>query len=88
MNKNKKSIDQMLMALPNLDIDSDDMIQVSDKGEFTPLLRRVGSMLWTLYWSDGKICIIFDIEGKTDVETIQKAYNYCVKQGWIKKERE
>lgn len=47
-------IDKILMSLPYFDIDpDDDTIQVSDKGDYVPILSRVGSK-WQLYWSDGE----------------------------------
>jgi hypothetical protein len=80
-------IDKMLMSLPYFDIDpDDDTIQVSDKGDYVPILSRVGSK-WQLYWSDGEHYYFPVEEENTPTEAIQKAYDYCVEQGWIKKER-
>lgn len=79
-------IDKMLMSLPTFDINPDDgIIQVSDKGEYTPLLCRYGSK-WQLYWAVDDDYYVPNIEGNTPTEAIQKAYDYCVEQGWIKKE--
>ncbi len=79
-------IDKMLMSLPTIDINPDDGVaRMSDKGEYAPLLRRCANK-WHLYWSDGEN-YSFPVEGaNTPTEAIQKAYDYCVEQGWIKKE--
>lgn len=44
----------MLMRLPYIDINPDDLVeQLSDDGEYAPLLCRCG-IKWQLYWSDGE----------------------------------
>lgn len=79
-------IDKMLMSLPIIDINLDDGVaRMSDKGEYAPLLRRCGNK-WHLYWSDGENYSFPVKEENTPTEAIQKAYDYCVEQGWIKKE--
>lgn len=79
-------IDKMLMSLPTFDIDPDEgTIQVRDKGEYAPLLRRCGNK-WHLYWSDGENYFFPIKEENTPTEAIQKAYDYCVEQGWVKRE--
>jgi hypothetical protein len=84
--KTRQSIEQMLMALPNLALDpDDDKVQVSDNGELVPLLCRYGGK-WKLYWSDGNNWYIHNTECDTPTEAIQKVYDYCVEQGWIKEE--
>ena len=78
-------IDKMLMSLPTIDIDPDDGVaRTSDKGEYIPLLCRCGSK-WQLYWSDGEHYYFPVEEENTPTEAIQKAYDYCVEQGWIKR---
>lgn len=84
--KTRQSIEQMLMALPNLAINPDDgKVLVSDNGRLVPHLCHYRGK-WQLYWSDGNYWYIQDTEGDTPTEAIQKAYNYCVEQEWIKEE--
>ena len=84
--KTRQSIEQMLMALPNLAINPDDgKVLVSDNGWLVPHLCRYRGK-WQLYWSNGNYWYIQDTEGDTPTEAIQKAYDYCVEQGWIKEE--
>lgn len=81
-------IDKMLMSLPTFDIDPDDGVaRMSDKGEYTPLLCLYGSK-WHLYWSDGEHYYFPVEEENTPTEAIQKAYDYCVEQGWIKEDKQ
>ena len=79
-------IDKMLIALPYIDINPDDGIpRINDEAEYTPLLYRCGNK-WQLYWADDENYFIPIKEEDTPTEAIQKAYDYCVEQGWIKKE--
>lgn len=79
-------IDKMLMALPYIDIDPDDGIpRINDEAEYTPLLCRYGNK-WQLYWADDENYFIPVKEEDTPTEAIQKAYDYCIEQGWIKGE--
>lgn len=83
-NSESKSIEQMLTRLPYIDINPDDLVeQLSDDGEYAPLLCRCGNK-WQLYWSDGERYFLPIPEEDTPTEAIQKAYDYCVKRGWIK----
>lgn len=78
-------IDKMLMALPYIDIDPDDGIpRINDEAEYAPLLCRYGNK-WQLYWADDENYFIPIKEEDTPTEAIQKAYDYCIEQGWIKK---
>lgn len=80
-------IDKILIALPTFDINIyDGKVQVSDKGVYTPHLFRYGSK-WQLYWAVGDYYYLPIIEGNTPTEVIQKAYDYCVEQGWIKEKQ-
>jgi hypothetical protein len=80
-------IDKMLMSIPYFDIDPDnDTTQVSDKGDYVPILSRVGNK-WQLYWSDGENYFIPVEEENTPIEAIQNAYDYCLEKGWIKEDK-
>ena len=76
------------MSLPTFDINPDDLVvRMSDKGEYTPFLCLCDDSKWLLYWSDGDDNYYSRVkEENTPTEAIQKAYDYCVEQGWIKKE--
>ena len=39
-----------------------------------------------LYWSDDNNWYIHNTEGDTPTEAIQKTYDYCIEQEWIKEE--
>lgn len=79
-------IDKMLMSLPIIDINPDNGVaRMSDEGEYVSLLCRYGSK-WQLYWADDENYFLPVEEENTPTEAIQKAYDYCVEQGWIKKE--
>lgn len=80
----ENTIDKILMLLPTFDINlNDSTVQVSSKGVYTPHLFRYGSK-WRFYWAVGDYFYLPIIEGNTPTEAIQKAYDYCVEQGWIK----
>lgn len=78
------------MSLPTFDINPDDLVvRMSDRGEYTPFLCLCDDSKWLLYWSDGDDNYYSPVkEENTPTEAIQKAYDYCVEQGWIKKEEE
>ena len=81
-----KSIEQMLIRLPYIDIDPDDGIaRMSNKGDYVPILCSYNGK-WDLYWADSYNENYFTpvLPEDTPTEVIQKAYDYCVKRGWIK----